>query len=118
MINYVAGENLSNNSENSKRKEKSINRFRSIEDSYNEQSGIKTKTRKRNRTINNNDEPNERNTKFIKVVETIVGEKTDESVVDINIRKTNSIYYTHNSRIFNILNSVCLLFVYYLIIIC
>ena len=69
-------------------------------------------------TININDEPNERNTKFIKVVETIVGEKTDESVVDINIRKTNSIYYTHNSRIFNILNSVCLLFVYYLIIIC
>ena len=52
-FNYVAGENLSNNSENSKRKEKLINRFRSIEDLYNKQSGIKTKTRKRNRTINN-----------------------------------------------------------------
>jgi len=68
-----------------KKKEKSINRFRSIEDSYNEQSSVKTKARKRNRTISDNDEPNERNTKFIKAVETIIGGKTDESVVIIVI---------------------------------
>ena len=59
---------------------------------------LKQKTRKRNRTINNNDEPNERNTKFIKVVETNVGEKTDESVVDIKDNGNNSNSNGNNSN--------------------
>ena len=48
--------------------------------------------------INNNDEPNERNTKFIKVVETIIGEKTDESVVDIKDNGNNSNSNSSNSN--------------------
>ena len=91
-FNYVSGDTSSNGNE---KKERSISKFRSIEELYGNSSSsssptnIKTKSKKRNNVTNNDDKQKQKRIKFINAIEAIIDGKEIKEVE--NIARTENI---------------------------
>ena len=87
-FNYVSGDTSSNGNE---KKERSISKFRSIEESYSDSSptNIKTKDRKRNNTTSNDNKQKQKRIKFMNAIEAIIDGKEIKEVE--NIARTENI---------------------------